>query len=236
MAETAGTGAAIPLYLQIAESLSRDIASGRLPDGIRLPPERDLAVQFRTTVRTLRKGLAELERQGLLSRVQGSGNYVRMTDGAKSIYSMFRLELPEGGGLPTAEVLGTAEIEKPADLPAFGRSDRATRIRRLRRLDGIPAALEEIWLDRGSGAVDPERLQDSLYRFYRMELGFWISRAEDRVSVGRVPHWAPENFGQAPDDCCGFVERLGWAQEAAPVEYSRTWFDPGRTRYVQRMK
>ncbi|WP_138469593.1 GntR family transcriptional regulator [Poseidonocella sp. HB161398] len=236
MAETGDSAAAIPLYLQIAESIYRDIAAGRLPDGTRLPPERELAGQFRTTVRTLRKGLAELERQGLLNRVQGSGNYVRMDDSVKSIYSMFRLELPGGGGLPTARILGIDEMEKPAGLPAFGSSARGTRFRRLRFLDDQPIAVEEIWLDGDSGRVDPRKVADSLYRFYQIELGIWISRAEDRVSLGQVPGWAPQEFGKPSGAIVGYIERLGWAQAAHPVEFSRTWFDPDRSIYVQRLK
>ena len=38
-------------------------------------------------------------------------------------------------------------MPKPPGLPEFGRSAEAHRIRRLRRLNGRPAAVEEIWLD-----------------------------------------------------------------------------------------
>ncbi len=141
------SSSALPLYLQISETLIREIAAGRLMDGERLPPERELAKQYGTTVRTLRKSLAELEKQGMLERVQGSGNYVRATQSGRSVYSMFRLELPEGGGLPTADILSVHDMEKPTDLPTFGTSNHGARIRRLRYLDEVVIAVEEIWLD-----------------------------------------------------------------------------------------
>ena len=226
----------IPLYLQISESISREIAAGRFSAGDRLPPERMLAKQFGTTVRTLRKALSELQRQDMIESVQGSGNYVRATDRVRSIYSMFRLELPEGGGLPTARVLQVKELNKPVSLPAFGTSSRATRLRRLRFLDQIAIAVEEIWLDRDAGEIDSTQLSDSLYRYYQLKLGFWISRAEDRVSVSELPSWAPESFAGSAGDRFGFIERFSWAQERLPVEYSRTWFNPLKARYVQRLK
>lgn len=225
----------IPLYLQISESISRDIAAGRFSEGDRLPPERDLASQFGTTVRTLRKALNELANQGLLERVQGSGNYVRGNNLARSIYSMFRLELPEGGGLPTAHLLGVHETIKPAGLPRFGNSARATRIRRLRYLDDVAVAIEEIWLDAAAGKIEARELGDSLYRYYQLNLGFWISRAEDSVSVAALPHWTPDEFREHCANYCGYIERFSWAQEKLPVEYSRTWFNPERARYVQRI-
>lgn len=228
--------APIPLYLQISESIGREIVAGRFSAGDRLAPERDLAKQFGTTVRTLRKALSDLQQQGMIERVQGSGNYVRSINQPRSIYSMFRLELPQGGGLPTAQVLEIKEMNKPVALPAFGTSLRATRIRRLRCLDQMAIAVEEIWLDRDSGLVDISQLSDSLYRYYQLKLGFWIHRAEDQVSVGKLPDWAPDTFCGDVDGPLGYIERFSWAQAKVPVEYSRTWFNPVKARYVQRLK
>ncbi len=228
--------AQLPRYLQIAEMILRDVAAGRRVDGERLPPEREMAAQFSVSVGTLRKALAELEAQGILERVQGSGNYIRSAPEAAGVYSMFRLELPEGGGLPRALVISVQDMEKPADLPAFGTADRATRIRRLRSLNDTVLAVEEIWLDASAGVVDPASLSESLYRYYQQALGFWITRAEDKVHVAPVPDWAPGSFPHAPGTTVGYVERMSWAEAAQPVEYSRTWFAPDRARYVQRLR
>ncbi|KUP91985.1 GntR family transcriptional regulator [Tritonibacter horizontis] len=229
------TPTALPIYMQISEFLIREIAAGRLVDGQRLPPERDLARSHGTTVRTLRKSLLELEKKGMLERIQGSGNYIRANHHAQSVYSMFRLELTTGGGLPTADILDIAAMEKPADLPSFGAATHGTRFRRLRFLNRQPVAVEEIWLDGAAGTIRPEQMSDSLYRTYQMQLGLLIARAEDRVSIGHVPHWAPDTFGLRPDTLTGYIERFSWAQEAAPVEFSRTWFDTDKALYVQRL-
>lgn len=227
--------AALPVYLQISEMLIRDIAAGRLVDGERLPPERDFAARLGVSVGTLRKALGALEEQGRLTRVQGSGNYIRAGAGATGIYAMFRLELPEGGGLPRARVLSVEVLDKPADLPKFGQSVRATRIRRLRFLNDTPVALEEIWLDLAAGRIDPAQLSDPLYRHYWRVLGLRIMRVEDRVSIAEVPGWRPADFPRPAGRMAGFVERFSWAEAPAPVEFSRSWFDPDRARYVQRM-
>ena len=77
MSKTASDPQTLPVYLQIAELLIRDIAAGRLVEGERLPPERDMAVDFNVSVGTLRKSLHELAAKGFLERIQGSGNYVK---------------------------------------------------------------------------------------------------------------------------------------------------------------
>lgn len=226
---------ALPLYMQISEFLIREIAAGRLVDGERLAPERDLAKSHGTTVRTLRKALLELEKKGLLERIQGSGNYIRADQKVDSIYSMFRLELVGGGGLPTADILDALACKKPAALPPFGGSDHGTRFRRLRFLNKIPIAVEEIWLDGSAGQINTGTLSDSLYRTYQLQLGLRIQRAEDRVSIGQVPEWAPPEFGKPSGAPVGYIERLSWADAPAPVEFSRTWFDTDTALYVQRL-
>ncbi len=228
--------ARLPVYIQIAEMLLRDIAAGRLVDGQRLPPERDLSGQLSVSVGTLRKALKELERQGMLERVQGSGNYIKTSLETAGIYSMFRLELPEGGGLPRADVLDVSRLDKPEDMPEFGTSAQASRVRRLRWLNDTIIAVEEIWLDADSGLIDAGALSDSLYRYYQQHLGFWITRAEDRVLVGDVPHWAPEVFTKPRGATVGYIERFSWSDQPDPVEFSRTWFDTDRAHYVQRLK
>ena len=231
------TRPALPKHVQIAEMLVRDIAAGRLVAGERLPPEREMAAELEIAVGTLRKALGHLEARGLLDRRQGSGNYVQAGVEASGIYALFRLERPAGGGLPTAQVISVDRLPKPAAAPPFGASTEAHRIRRLRRLDGRPAAVEEIWLDGARAArIRPADLSDSLYHFYRARLGFWIAAAEDRVGVAPAPDWAPDAFGPRSGAPTGFVERIGRDADGAAAEYSRTWFDPDEARYTARLR
>lgn len=227
---------ALPLHLQISEMMIRDIAAGRLVDGQKLPPEREMATAHDTTVRTLRKALAELEAQGHLERKQGSGNYVRAGGAARSVYSMFRLEHAQGGGgLPNARILSVDYLPKDRGQPKYGTSDHGTRFRRLRFLDEAVIAIEEIWLDGGSGRIPRELVQDSLYLTYKRALKLWITRAEDRVGLGAVPDWSPQDFPLPPETLTAYIERLSWSQASAAIEFSRTWYDTEKALYVQRL-
>lgn len=223
--------------MQISEMLIREIGAGRLADGARLPPERDMAAGLGIAVGTLRRALAELTQKGLLERIQGSGNYVRAKAEMAGIYAFFRLERIGGGGLPTADILSVDTMGKPAELPEFGLSEHAHRIRRLRRLDGVPAAVEEIWLDGGRAeALRKQDLSESLYLHYRLALGFSVTRVEDRVSVAPAPDWRPPEFAPVGGSPVGFIERFAYAGDGASVEYSRNWFDPAVARYVSRFR
>ncbi len=232
--------------------LAREIQAGILIDGMRLPPERKMAGQLGVAVGTLRKALLDLSEKGLIERVHGSGNYVRNsngqsdTDSAKTIYGFFRLELIAGGGLPTAEVLSVSRVKKNSAIADIGDSEYGHRIRRLRRLNGVDAAIEEIWIDSNwQEKITRQALYDSLYLFYKEKLGFWISRVEDSVSALQLPAWKPDDFGSSAngrpttkqtDAVWGYVERNSYDQTNSSVEFSRTWFDPDTTRYIARFK
>lgn len=226
--------AALPKYLQIAEFLVREITAGRLRVGDRLPPERQMADGMGIAVGTLRKALARLERQGVLERRQGSGNYILDTDQGGSIYAFFRLERLDGGGLPRARVLSVTRLPKPADLPDFGGSDTAHRIRRLRYLDDRAVAAEEIWLDGAiTDLLDAQALSESLYLYYRETLGLWVTAIEDRIGVDAMPEWG-QDTGCGAGAVCGHVLRQSRTSDGALPEVSRTWFNHDRARYVAR--
>ena len=231
------TQTSLPLYVEIAELLIRDIAAGQYVDGDCLPPERVLAESLSTTVTTLRKALVILEEKELLRRVQGSGNYIQAQSNVESVYAFFRVELLQGGGLPTARLLSVERLSKPADFPIFGQSAEGFRIRRLRSLSGVPCVLEEIWLDGSySDTLSAQDLSDSLYLFYRETLGLWIARAEDRLSIAECPDWAPQDFAPEHGTPVAFAERISWAQDGNRAEFSRNWIDSNLARYVARIK
>jgi hypothetical protein len=61
----------------IREHLRRDILSGRLAPGERLPTERQLALRFGVSGTTINKVMTALELDGLLERRRGTGTFVR---------------------------------------------------------------------------------------------------------------------------------------------------------------
>lgn len=235
----------LPLYLRASELLTREIAAGHWQKGERLPTEAELAKLLGMAVGTVRKALAELAARGLLERRQGSGTYVRGSSKQRSIYEFFRLERVSGGGLPTARLLDFRKLAHPAEMGAFGAlpgqgggqvsASQSYRLRRLRLLDDKPVALEEIWFDaRHNKGLKAADLSEALYLFYKEQLGFWISRVEDQVSVAPAPAWAPKEFSAAAAQACGLIERKAWSGANRFEEFSRTWFDPQAARYTAR--
>lgn len=65
--------------LIIADDLRRQITTGRIGPGDRLPSESALADRYKVSTATLRSALAVLQGEGLVEKIHGKGNFVRRT-------------------------------------------------------------------------------------------------------------------------------------------------------------
>ncbi|WP_437058759.1 GntR family transcriptional regulator [Streptomyces sp. enrichment culture] len=61
----------------IADDLRQQITAGRILPSERLPSEAVLADRYRVSTVTLRRALAVLQREGLVEKIHGKGNFIR---------------------------------------------------------------------------------------------------------------------------------------------------------------
>ena len=66
-----------PRYRALVEALAQEVADGRLPEGTRLPPQRDLAYRLGVTVGTVSRAYALAAERGLVTGEVGRGTFVR---------------------------------------------------------------------------------------------------------------------------------------------------------------
>ncbi|MDH4439093.1 MAG: PLP-dependent aminotransferase family protein [Rhizobium sp.] len=66
-----------PLYVRIADDAESAIKSGTLTQGMKLPPQRDLAYDVGVTIGTISRAYALLRERGLVSGEVGRGTYVQ---------------------------------------------------------------------------------------------------------------------------------------------------------------
>jgi DNA-binding LacI/PurR family transcriptional regulator len=91
-----------PKYRQVFAALRRDIQSGRLKTGDRLPSEADLGRTFGASRITVGRAVRDLQTAGLVERRAGSGTYVRNPQRTAGL--SFGLLIPD---------LGETEIFEP---------------------------------------------------------------------------------------------------------------------------
>ena len=65
-----------PIYIQLVEMLRKEIVSGKLKTGERLPSVRELALTAKVNPNTMQKALVELENEGLVYTERTNGKFV----------------------------------------------------------------------------------------------------------------------------------------------------------------
>ena len=65
-----------PIYSQLIEQIKVGIISGQFGSGTKLPSVRDIAMEAGVNPNTMRRAMAELEREGLVYSQRTSGRYV----------------------------------------------------------------------------------------------------------------------------------------------------------------
>ena len=68
-----------PMYQQIMDHITQLIAVGDWPPNTMLPSVRELAVETKTSVITIKRAYLELGREGLIVTQQGKGSFVSET-------------------------------------------------------------------------------------------------------------------------------------------------------------
>jgi GntR family transcriptional regulator len=66
----------VPIYVQLREHILALIGRGHMKPGSQLPTMRQVAVALRIDLNTVQRAYAELERDGVLSKLRGVGTFV----------------------------------------------------------------------------------------------------------------------------------------------------------------
>lgn len=68
--------AALPIYLQVVTMIKRDIVTGELLLGAKMPSVRDMALQYTINPNTVSRVYKELENEGICFTKRGMGTFV----------------------------------------------------------------------------------------------------------------------------------------------------------------
>ncbi len=155
-----------PLYQQLARNLRGHISDGSLKEGSSLPSERMLTEMTGMSRITVRKGIDELIREGLLFRKQGSGTFVaRRIVAPVSELTGFSDDARSRGDDPAVIWMiktYASPTEEEASALKIATSSEVVRLGRVRLSGGEPLAIEHAVVP-AVFLPDLDKLTDSLY-------------------------------------------------------------------------
>ena len=230
---------AVPLYIQIAESLLDQIESGELVPGDRLPPERELSKMFGVNRMTLRQALRVIEMQGLVIRRQGNGTYVAepKIEREADLLVPFTRGMRRRGYMPGAKVIMLEQrpvevsvasyLKLPVSAPVY-------YVHRLRFINQEPVMLERftISVHRFPGLEGHDLENRSVYEIMKTEYGVLITKARQSLEPVIATEYEAECLGIEQGVPLMLERRLGFDQDGQPVEYAKDLYRGDRFRFV----
>ncbi|MBE0408890.1 MAG: GntR family transcriptional regulator [Anaerolineales bacterium] len=230
---------AIPIYVQIAETLLNRIESGELVPGDRLPPERELSEMLSVNRMTVRRALNMLAGQGLLIRRRGDGTYVagpKIELNAGRLFP-FTKGMQRKGYMPGARVItfekkmaGTSVasfLSLPVSAPVY-------YVHRLRLINQEPVMLEEF-------TIPTQRFQDfenfdltsrSLFEILETEYQVTVSQARQSLEPVLATEYEAQLLEIEKGAPLMLERRVSLDQDGYPIEYSKELYRGDRFRFV----
>jgi len=228
--ETPMEAVARPLYTQVREALVRRIAEGEWPAGAALPSEFALAAQLGVSQGTVRKALDSMAAENLVERQQGRGTFVPEHTEARALFHFFRIQDADGAPV-VPRTLDQSLSAAVARAPLTGAT---WRIERLRALDGRPAIVEHIHLERARfpQLSEDTPLPNALYPWYQKAGGVSVARAEDRLSAAAAPDAIAAALDIAPGAPLLLARRVAYDLMDRPVELRESWIETSGHAYA----
>ena len=225
----------VPLYLQIEEKMRSDIRSGILRPLDQVMSEKELSHSFGVSRMTARKSLDRLVQEGLLIRRAGKGTFVapqKIAHGPSTELSfsqaMSALDLPVVTQVLDAGVI----LAPPAIAHALRQPESASVgfVRRLRFVDGEPAAIHLVFLPQQFVGLLSEDLTGSLNELM-VRAGGRVVTSQDTIEAVSVSGEDARLLRVRKASPVIRIEGVGISASLEPLRYTEALYRGDRFRF-----
>jgi GntR family transcriptional regulator len=228
-----------PMYFQIQTQLLKQIHGGQLKAGDLLPGEEELCRIYGVSRMTARQSLQALKQQGFAHSQKGRGTFVTQQKVEKKIahLSGFSAEMTSLGMKPASRILRQATIPASPELAlslAVPPGSPLFELRRLRLANGLPLAIEHIWLSIQTfpGIEKVDFANSSLYKTLRERYGLQIGSADETIEARSPTRLEAELLDISTRLSLLVISRTLRTVEGKPVESARSLYRGDRYRAV----
>ncbi|MGF7236537.1 MAG: GntR family transcriptional regulator [Frankia sp.] len=232
----------LPAWAQVAQNIRREIETGRLAGGARLPSETELADAFQLSRITVRQALGQLSSEGLIERRQGVGTFVAPRKVAVQhdlgLSSSWRQRFLEEGHESSSTLLeARLESAVPADLArrleASDYDGKVSFLKRLQLVDGQPIGLTESWVpvELAPGLTDQPLDEGSLSTTLRNRYGRSAATVDSTLETLLATAADAQLMDTVTDVPLFVVIAISRQKNGDLLEVSRTFWVGGRVRF-----
>lgn len=226
------------LYLRVYDYVAEAIGKGQLLPGSRLSSERDLAQQLGLSRVTVRRGLHQLARSGLIEAAAGYAWFVKPTviEGPSNALQSFSETAKERGLGASATILKSglrpATLDE-AEILRVAPGAELVELVRLRLLDGIATAVDDSLVphSRAPGLLEVDFEHASLFAVLTARYGCAPARADYAVEAAAADQETARVLGISPGAPVLVTAGTTFDVEGKPMHFSRTTYRADRYRF-----
>jgi DNA-binding GntR family transcriptional regulator len=225
-----------PKYLRIKQKLSDMIKD--MPEGSRIPSERDLVNRFDGSRMTIRKSIDELVKERRLYRINGSGTFVAKDGHRKYLNNLvgFSKEVIEQGGIPTHKVIKLKNLKADAKLASkleIEVGDPVAYVVRVHERDGDPVLLDYAYFNKTITENLTKKLcERSLYKYFEEKLGLKITTSIQEFFAEIVSDEVRKLLNIEPGTPIIKIENITFLDDGSVLEYTIGYRNPNKYRQI----
>ncbi len=226
-----------PLYLQIKDTLKRQILEGTYAPYQRMPSESELMAKFGVSRITVRQALRDLHREGLIFTTQGKGTFASKPKAMQDVQHLegFEEAMNSKGYETSAQLVSIKEISPTKDVQDklnIQARDGVVEVVRVRYLNREPVSVDTSFFPVAIGQqLFSKDLGRDIFPLLENELSINLGRAD--ISLEARP--ADANIAKLLQMDIGepimWVQRLTLDIENNPVDYEYLAFRGDSYKY-----
>ena len=238
--------AAVPLYEVVKRHISEAIMMGRWAPGTVLPGEVALAQRFGVAVGTVRRALADLTVEGLLTRRRKTGTIVTGRSphhSLRSFFQYFRLHGRDGSVLRSQARVIDVHVDAPTakerSVLGLHENGRVLRIHRLRRIERVPVMRDRLVLDAErlpDFPLTPRKVPELIYLHLLERYGIRISAVREQVTAALADADDLKLLDLSPPAAVLVIDEVAYDQTGRPTVIGHHHARTDRHCYVNEVR
>ncbi len=200
-----------PKWREISEELRRRLADGEFDE--RFPTDRELVAEYEVSRHTVREAVRSLTDEGLVTRRRGRGSYRTprsFSQPTGALYSLFQ-SVEESGAIQTSVVISqeATQNERAAKMLDLPIDSDLFYLERTRLADGLPLALDHVWLQLALAAplMEANFSRTALYEELHARCGIVPERGVEQSRPITLDRDSALRLGLSPGDAAFEIDR-----------------------------
>tara|TARA_B110000908_G_C10123257_1_gene388620 strand:- start:80 stop:814 length:735 start_codon:yes stop_codon:yes gene_type:complete len=227
----------LPLYVQIKESLKKDILGGRYAPYQKMPSESDLMKCFGVSRITVRQALRDLHLEGLIFTSQGKGTFAskpKATQDVKYLQGFAEAMAPKGYEatarlISIRELAPSREVKRKLNLEA---KENVVEVVRVRYLNRDPVSVDSSYFPPEIGRkLFSKDISGDIFPLLENDLRIELGRADVSLEARPADATIAKLLGTEAGCPIMWVQRLTHDRQGKPVDFEYLAFRGDTYKY-----